>query len=176
MKLVVLLPLKAHNVFRHLIGTHKVQRVPNSEKNGRRHSSEVIVAGRLETKSIQRGIPKDHLKITFYRGSGNGGQKRNKTDSCVRIHHLPTGIISISEDSTSQGRNKQEALRRLEIKLAERQAQDAQEAENSQRREAFAGGADWTWVGWRDSVVASNGAKHSMTKAIKRGIPAKLLR
>lgn len=173
--LVVLWPSKAHNVFSSLISVHKIQRVPRSEKSGRRHSSEVIVArGDIVVPKIT--LSDKDIEVTIYRGSGAGGQKRNKTDSCIRMHHIPTGITVIAEDSTSQSTNRKKARERLKARLDEMGAVQGANETNAQRSAVFGSTAAWAWVGWRDTVTAANGNKAPMAKTLKRGIPEKLLR
>lgn len=159
-----------------MIGTHKIQRVPKSEKNGRRHTSEVVVA-ELDNVKIDSSVLDSDITYTTYRGSGSGGQKRNKTDSCVRMVHVPTGLIAIAEDSVSQSANRKTAKNRLQILLTELAHAQSAEEQNQTRREAFdkTQAGIWKWTGWRDSVTAPNGKKASMDRSLRRGIPMKLL-
>lgn len=108
-------------------GGHRVQRVPKTESQGRVHTSAatVVVMPQLEMEDVD--INKADLKIDTYRSSGAGGQHVNKTESAVRITHLPTGVVSESQDGRSQIKNREIALQRLYVKIMERQ----REAHNS---------------------------------------------
>ena len=98
-------------------GAHRVQRVPKTESQGRVHTSAatVVVMPKLELEDVD--INKADLKIDTYRSSGAGGQHVNKTESAVRITHLPTGIVSESQDGRSQIKNREIAMQRLAVKI-----------------------------------------------------------
>ena len=100
-------------------GAHRVQRIPKTESQGRVHTSAatVVVMPKLEMEDVD--INKADLKIDTYRSSGAGGQHVNKTESAVRITHLPTGIVSESQDGRSQIKNREIALQRLYVKIVE---------------------------------------------------------
>ena len=100
-------------------GAHRVQRVPKTESQGRVHTSAatVVVMPKLELEDVD--INKADLKIDTYRSSGAGGQHVNKTESAVRITHLPTGIVSESQDGRSQIKNREIAMQRLAVKISE---------------------------------------------------------
>lgn len=109
----------AYKVFQYEAGVHRVQRIPKTERYGRIHTSTVSIAIIPYFDSLQKDLvinPRD-LKITTCRASGPGGQYVNKTNSAVRITHLPTNITVISQDERSQHKNREKALRILKLKL-----------------------------------------------------------
>ncbi|NET34656.1 MAG: peptide chain release factor 1 [Cyanothece sp. SIO1E1] len=122
-------------------GAHRVQRVPKTESQGRVHTSAATVAvvPKLEIEDVD--INKADLKIDTYRSSGAGGQHVNKTESAVRITHLPTGVVSESQDSRSQIKNREIALQRLYVKIAEMQKRQ-HESEQAAKRKSLVGSGD----------------------------------
>jgi peptide chain release factor 1 len=123
-------------------GTHRVQRVPVTEAQGRVHTSACTVAILPEAEAIDGvDIAAGDLRIDTYRASGAGGQHINKTDSAVRITHLPSGIVVECQDERSQHKNKARALSLLQAKLLS-QAQDAQASEESASRRLQVGSGD----------------------------------
>ena len=137
--------IEGNDVYKQLkfeAGVHRVQRVPATESQGRVHTSACSVAVLPEMDEIDEiSIDKSDLRVDTFRASGAGGQHVNKTDSAVRLTHIPTGIVVECQDGRSQHKNKEKALSLLQSKLldAEREKKDTEQAEN---RKVMVGSGD----------------------------------
>ncbi len=124
----------AYSRFKFESGVHRVQRVPETEASGRIHTSAVTVAVLPEAEEVDVQIDPQDLRIDTYRSSGAGGQHVNKTESAVRITHIPTGIVVSCQDEKSQHKNKAKAMRVLRSRILQKYQEDQEQAIASQRR------------------------------------------
>jgi peptide chain release factor 1 len=131
----------AYSVFKYEGGTHRVQRVPETESQGRIHTSTATVAVLPEAEEVEVKIDQNDLQVDVYRSSGPGGQSVNTTDSAVRITHKPTGIVVSMQDEKSQLQNKERAMRVLRARIYERELAE-QQAQIASERKAQVGSGE----------------------------------
>ncbi len=121
-------------------GTHRVQRVPTTESQGRIHTSAVTVAVLAEAEEVDVAIKPEELRIDVFRASGPGGQSVNTTDSAIRVTHLPTGMVVICQDEKSQHKNKAKALKVLRSRLLQHEQEKAKAEQDETRRSQVGSG------------------------------------
>jgi len=140
----IIILIEGQNVYsrlKHEGGVHRVQRVPETEAQGRIHTSAVTVAVLPEAEEVDVEINPEDLRIDTFRSSGCGGQHVNVTDSAVRITHIPTGIVVSCQDEKSQHKNKAKAMKVLRSRLLDKQ-QEEQQSKISEERRHMVGSGD----------------------------------
>ncbi|MDB9823085.1 peptide chain release factor 1 [Deltaproteobacteria bacterium] len=140
----IIVLIEGHDVYSRLkfeSGAHRVQRVPETEAQGRIHTSAVTVAVLPEAEKIDVEINSDDLRVDTFRSSGHGGQHVNVTDSAVRITHIPTGLVVSCQDEKSQHKNKAKAMKVLRSRILDMQ-QEKQESKISEERRNMVGSGD----------------------------------
>jgi peptide chain release factor 1 len=139
----IVFSVSGKGVYTHLkfeSGTHRVQRVPATEASGRIHTSAVTVAVLIEPKEVELKIDPKDLRIDTYRASGAGGQHVNRTDSAVRITHLPTGTVVACQDERSQIKNRAKAMRVLKARILKKMQADETNKITQERRTQIGSG------------------------------------
>ncbi|MBR2749334.1 MAG: peptide chain release factor 1, partial [Firmicutes bacterium] len=130
----------AYSRMKYESGTHRVQRVPDTESSGRIHTSAATVAVLPEVDDVEVEIRPEDIKVDVYRASGHGGQCVNTTDSAVRITHLPTGLVVTCQDEKSQLKNKDKAMRVLKSRLYDKMVREQAESVSQERRSLIGSG------------------------------------
>ena len=131
---------KVYSKLKYESGAHRVQRVPKTESQGRIHTSTATVLVMPEAEDIDVDINPNDLRIDTYRSSGAGGQHINKTDSAVRITHIPTGIVAECQDGRSQHENRAKAMLMIRTRVLDAMIQKAENERNSERKTKIGGG------------------------------------
>lgn len=137
-----------------------------TEKQGRRHSSTVTLIELPVSTQSDLVIDDRDVRVGTFRASGAGGQHRNKTDSAVRMRHVPTGIEVTATEDRSQHRNREVARQRLASAVADTQRASAAAVADALRVSQFGSARSWTWCGWRDQVTTPTGCTGSMRRAL----------
>jgi len=130
----------AYSRFKFESGTHRVQRVPATEAQGRIHTSAVTVAVLPEAEDVELHIDPNEIKVDVFRATGPGGQSVNTTDSAVRLTHLPTGIVVTCQDEKSQLKNKNKGMKVLRARILDRMVREQEEKRSKERKSQIGDG------------------------------------
>ncbi len=130
----------AYSRLKYESGVHRVQRVPETEASGRRHTSTVTVAVLPEAEEVEVDIKDDELRIDTFRAGGHGGQNVNKVETAVRITHLPTGTVVSCQDEKSQHKNRQKAMKILRARLLDKMTREQHEKIALERKQQVGSG------------------------------------
>lgn len=125
---------------RHEAGVHRIQRIPETEKNGRVHTSTASIAIMKEATEAELEIRPQDVKVEFFRSSGPGGQNVNKVETAVRIYHLPSGLVVTSQESRSQQKNREGAMTLLRSRLLDAKMQEEAQKKSAERRQQIGTG------------------------------------
>ncbi len=156
-----------------MVGNHRIKRVPDNEKRGRKHTSTVrVVLMKQEKLKYVRDVQilKTDVREEFIRTTGKGGQNRNKVSSCVRLTYLPTGLQIVVDEQRTQNQNRELAWQRLQDKLNEEEQLRTKIQHRDQKREQLDNGDYWTWFAYRNEVKRPDGK----TAAYDRSMSGKL--
>jgi len=139
----IIFEIKGKNVYEKLKfegGTHRVQRIPETEKQGRVHTSAVTVAVMPEVEETELELKSDEIRVDVYSASGPGGQSVNTSNSAVRLTHLPTGVVVQCQDQKSQHQNKDKAMQVLRSRILQKQEEEKKANESSERKKQIGSG------------------------------------